>query len=205
VKAKTTKAAPSEPPASNSGSQNRAMSRFNADIPVYTCSVLGSSSAGAFVVGGGGGRAKTGVKNGIHVLVPPFNNSKAAGEGNHPPFINLDDLQVLSLCCSDGQLHATTVESIVTFSANIGPDSRLAETSRLSLNFAKSAKSKADFNSASSNFKDAISNGVTAEERLQLSRVLDKALVELDSQNVRLCCCFAVCSISDPASYSFRL
>lgn len=203
AKAKPTKAAPLAPPALKSGPQHRAMLNFNADIPVYSCSSLGSSSAAAFVIGGGGGRAKTGVKNGLHVLVPPFDKSKTAGEGSSLPFVNLDSLQVLSLCSSNGQLHATTVESIVTFGANVSADCSMNETSRLSLNFAKSAKSIADFSSASTNLKDAISKGATGEERLQLTRVADKALVELDSQNVRLYC--TACSIFYPASHSFRL
>jgi hypothetical protein len=185
AKAKTTKAAPSGSPAFNSESQRRSMLKFNAELPLYACSSLGSFGAGAFVLGGGGGRAKTGVKNGIHVLVPPFYNSKCSGEGIALPFIDLVNLLVLSLCNSNGQLYATTAESIVAFGANVGPDYLMAETSRLSLNFAKSEASKTGFSSATANLKDAISKGASAEEQQQLSRAVDKAVVELDSQNVR--------------------
>ena len=184
-KAKASKAAPVASPASDSRlSQHGSPLKFNADMPVYASSALGSSRAGAFVVGGGGGRAKTGVQNGLHVLVSPFENPKCAGEGNSMPLINLGDLMVRSVCSSGGKLFARTVENIVSFGASVGSDSQMAETSRLSLNFAKSAASIAGFDGASDKLKDAVSKNASAEVQLELSRALDKALIELDSQNV---------------------
>ncbi len=158
------------------------MLKFNADVPVYACSTLGSLSGKAFVVGGGGGRAKTGVKNGLHVLVPPFESQKSAIEGNSLPFINLQNTRVVSLCSCNGQLYVTTIESIVAFS---GSSSDMNETSRLCLKFAKSPASIANYDSASATLKDSISNGGTEEDRLLLSRAVDKAQEELDSQIVR--------------------
>jgi hypothetical protein len=185
VKAKTSKAVPAVLPNVNAGSQRRSMMKFNADVPVYASCALGSYSATAFVVGGGGGRAKTGVKNGLHVLTPPFENPKRASAGNSLPFINLGSLQVLNICSNNGRLYAVTVESIVAFKANSGSDSSLEEAFRLSLNFAKSAASISSFESASANLKDAMSKDASADNLQQLSRAVDKALIELDSQNVR--------------------
>jgi hypothetical protein len=185
AKAKTSKAAASAVlPNVKAGSQCRSVLKFNADIPVYASAALGSYSAAAFVVGGGGGRAKTGVKNGLHILTPPFENPNRASSGNRLPFIDLGNLQVLNICSSNGQLYAATVESIVAFKASGGSDSSLEETCRLSLNFAKSAASIASFESASETLKDAISKGAPADDVQQLSRAADKALIELDSQNV---------------------
>lgn len=59
AKAKASAHAPVALPASTS----RSILKFYADIPIYASSTLGSCSTGAFVVGGGGGRARTGVKN----------------------------------------------------------------------------------------------------------------------------------------------
>jgi len=186
-KAKASQAAPVPSPASESTSQPRSPLKFNAGMPVYASSALGSSSAGAFVIGGGGGRAKTGVQNGLHVLVPPLGNPKCAGDGVSLPLINLGDLMVRSVCSSNGKVYARTVENIVSFGANVGPDSRMIETSRLSLNFAKSAASIADFDCASAKVKDAVSKNASAEVQLEISRAMDKALIELDSHNVRRC------------------
>ena len=190
AKVKASKSAAATAPASRAVSHLRSLLKFNADIPVYASSALGSFSAGAFVVGGGGGRARTGVKNGLHVVAPPFEkknfeNPKGAGEENCLPFINLDNLRVLSVCSSNGRLYAATVESIVAFSANSGSDSRVMETSRLCLNFAKSEATIAHFKSASAALQDAISKGATPEDQKVLSRAIDKAQDDLDSQNVR--------------------
>jgi hypothetical protein len=185
AKVKASKSAPTTAPASSAVSHLRSLLKFNADIPVYASSALGSFSSGAFVVGGGGGRARTGVKNGLHVLAPPFENPKGAGEENCLPFINLDNLRVLSVCSSNGRLYAATVESIVAFSANSGSHSRVMETSRLCLNFAKSAATIAHFESASAALQDEVSKVTTPEDRKVLSRAVDKAQDDLDSQNVR--------------------
>jgi hypothetical protein len=194
AKAKASKGASDPVSTSHSSSQRRSVQKFNADIPVYTSSALGSSSAGSFVIGGGGGRAKTGVKNGLHVLASPFEFAKRFGEGNTLPFINLEHLQVLSLASTSGRLYAATAESILAFCAQAGSDCKLAETCRLSLNFAKSAAVVSHYESLSSKLKDAIASGA-AEDIVQLSRESVKALAEVDSQNVGFSCC---CSISSP-------